>query len=89
MKHLDITVTGKVQGVFYRATTKTIAKQLGITGIVKNQPNGDVFIAAEAESPVLEQFLAWCHQGPEHARVATVTAQEGIIQGYSDFEVVR
>ena len=44
MKHLNIIIKGKVQGVFFRASTKAVADQLGVRGIFKNEPNGDVFI---------------------------------------------
>ena len=49
IKHLDITVKGKVQGVFYRASTKAVADQLGVKGYIRNEPNGDVSIAAEGD----------------------------------------
>ena len=74
-QHLDITVTGKVQGVFYRATAKTVADRLVIKGCVRNETDGNVFIAAEAEATDLEQFLTWCRQGPEAARVSAVTTR--------------
>ena len=89
MQHLDIIVTGKVQGVFFRASTKTIADDMGICGFVRNEPDGNVFIAAEAEPAQLEQFLAWCHQGPRNARVTAVHSQEGSVKGYKTFEVRR
>lgn len=86
-QHLDITVSGKVQGVFYRATAKTVAERLGIKGYVRNEADGNVFIAAEAGAEDLEKFLEWCHQGPEAARVIAVTTREGVLQDYSSFEV--
>ena len=49
MKHLDIIVEGKVQGVFFRAATKAVADQLGVKGFVKNLANGTVYIEAESE----------------------------------------
>jgi acylphosphatase len=64
-KHLDIVVKGTVQGVFYRAATKAVADQLGVKGTIKNEPNGDVSIAAEADSLSLEMFLDWCNEGPQ------------------------
>jgi len=89
IKHLDITVQGKVQGVFYRASTKAVADQLGVKGCVKNMPDGGVFIEAEAESTLMDMFLEWCHEGPERARVTAVESQEGEIKNYRNFEVVK
>ncbi len=87
--HLDITVKGKVQGVFYRASTKAVADQLGIKGYVINQPDGDVFIAAEADKFLMDMFLEWCHEGPENAEVTSVESNEGELKNYRNFEVVK
>ena len=89
MKHLDITVKGKVQGVFYRASTKAVADQLGVKGYVKNEPNGDVSIAAEGDDIALEMFLDWCPEGPEHAKVTSVESNEGELKNYRNFDIVR
>lgn len=89
MKHLDITVKGKVQGVFYRASTKAVADQLGIRGTVKNQPDGDVFIEAEGEPAMLDMFLDWCKEGPENAEVSVIESHEGQLKNYRNFEVLK
>jgi acylphosphatase len=89
MKHLDITVKGKVQGVFYRASTKAVADQLGVKGFIKNEPNGDVFIAAEGDKISLEMFMDWCHEGPQDADVTSVESHEGELKNYRNFEVVK
>lgn len=89
MIHLDITVKGKVQGVFYRASTKAVADQLGIKGSVRNEANGDVFIEAEGDQLSLDMFLDWCKEGPEDAAVTSVESHEGELKNYRNFEVVR
>ena len=88
-KHIDITVKGKVQGVFYRASTKAVADQLGVKGYVSNEANGDVFIAAEGDNVSLEMFLDWCKEGPENAVVSSVESHEGELKNYRNFEVVK
>jgi acylphosphatase len=88
-KHLDIIVKGKVHGVFYRASTKAVADQLGVKGYVRNEPNGDVFIEAEGDDISLDMFLDWCREGPEHAIVNLVESREGELKNYRNFEVVR
>lgn len=89
MQHLDIIVTGKVQGVFFRATAKKVADEIGIHGFVQNEPDGNVFIAAEAEPEKMEQFLSWCRRGPQHAHVTGIQVQEGLVKDYKAFEVRR
>lgn len=88
-KHLDITVKGKVQGVFFRAGAKAVADQLGVKGWVKNLPNGDVYIEAEADDTMMELFLEWCHEGAEHAVVDSVESHAGELKNYRNFEVVK
>ena len=89
MIHLDISVKGKVQGVFSRAATKAVANQLGVKGWVKNESNGDVSIAAEGDSLSVEMFLDWCNEGPEHANVTSVESHEGELKNYRNFEIVK
>lgn len=89
MRHMTIVVTGKVQGVFFRASTKEIADQLGIKGFVKNQPDGSVYIEAEGEKETLRQFIAWCHQGPPRAVVSNVQVSESELQNFERFEIRR
>ncbi|QBQ42579.1 acylphosphatase [Sphingobacterium psychroaquaticum] len=87
MKHLDIVVTGKVQGVYFRATVKAVADQLGVKGFALNQPDGSVYIAAEGDDFALSSLLEFCDEGPERAEVENVTSTEGEIQGFKDFVV--
>lgn len=89
MKHLNITLFGKVQGVFFRAATKAVANQLRIMGFVKNLPNGSVYIEAEGESFELENFIEWCHEGPEHAIVDKVEINPGETKNYRNFEILK
>jgi acylphosphatase len=89
MKHLDITVKGKVQGVFYRASTKAVADQLGVRGSIKNLPDGNVFIEAEADAPTMDMFLDWCNEGPQDADVTSVESHEGELKNYRNFEVMK
>ena len=65
-------ITGRVQGVYYRASTVQQAQILGLSGWVMNCPDGAVEALAEGSKAKLEEFIAWCHQGPRGARVAQV-----------------
>ena len=89
IQHLNITVKGKVQGVFYRASTKAVADQLGVRGLVRNADDGSVYIEAEADAPTMDMFLDWCQEGPERARVESVDSMAGELKNYRNFEVVK
>ncbi len=89
IKHLDITVKGQVQGVFFRAATKAVADQLGIKGFVRNEPEGDVVMAAEGDNMSLDLFLDWCKEGTENAVVTSVESHEGELKNYRNFEVSK
>lgn len=89
MKHLDIKITGKVQGVFFRAMSKAVADQLGIKGSARNVPDGSVFIEAEGDDFSLELFLEFCQKGSDRSVVENVTAIEGELKNYTNFEVLR
>ena len=90
MKHWNIRVRGKVQGVFFRASTKAVADQLGVKGFVLNESDGSVYIEAEGDSFALESLLGFCQEGPEHAEVSQVEYQESDeIKGFRNFEVIK
>lgn len=86
---VSIIVTGKVQGVFYRQSTKEKAAALGITGIVKNQPDGSVFIQATGDAGQLNQLIAWCRQGPPRAEVTGVQVETIEPRAFIGFTVQR
>lgn len=89
METISITVTGKVQGVFYRQCTKEKAQDLGITGTVKNLPDGSVRIVASGTSQQLNQLVAWCRQGPSRAIVAAVEVEKIAPYAFFGFTVQR
>lgn len=89
MKHLNITVSGKVQGVFFRASVKAVADQLGVKGFVKNQKDGSVYIEAEGDEFSLDAFLEFCNEGPEKAIVEKVEVVESDLKNYRNFEVIK
>ncbi len=89
MIHHNIKVTGKVQGVYFRATCKAVADQLGVKGFVRNNNDGSVYIEAEGDEFALESFLEFCHEGPDRAEVDSVDQTEGAFQGFQNFEILR
>lgn len=86
MKHINITVHGLVQGVGFRHAAKQQARFLGLSGFVKNQYNGAVYIEAEGDNSALSQFVQWCKHGPPYARVEKLDVEDGEIKGFSGFE---
>ncbi|HHS95966.1 MAG TPA: acylphosphatase [Phaeodactylibacter sp.] len=88
-KCLQIRVEGKVQGVWYRASTKRKAEELGISGMVKNKSDGSVYIEACGEEAALEKLIEWCKQGPELAKVNWVICEQVAPKDYRGFVIVR
>ena len=90
MKHLSINVIGKVQGVYYRASTKQKADVLGLKGTVMNLPDGSVQIEVVGEEAEINQLIEWCHDGPERAEVEKVICQAANDNPtYQDFSIIR
>jgi acylphosphatase len=85
--HRNIRVSGRVQGVGFRYNAREAAFHYGINGYIRNQSNGDVYIEAEGIRENVDQFIAWCRQGPPRARVDAVDVTEGEVRGFREFLV--
>jgi acylphosphatase len=74
-----LAITGVVQGVWYRESMRQEAERLGITGWVRNRPDGSVEALVQGSASAVEAMQRWAHRGPEQARVERVeaTAAEG------------
>jgi len=82
-------VYGIVQGVFFRYNTKLEAIRLGLTGTVRNLPDGSVEVIAEGPHKRLEELLSFLHRGPDPAVVERVEARwEEPSRAYPDFRIV-
>jgi acylphosphatase len=83
-----VIVTGKVQGVFYRAETASKAKQLSLTGWVRNLPDGRVEAIFEGEEADVQRIIDFCRRGPPNAYVVEVNVRRQGWKGeFDDFEV--
>ena len=69
-------VSGSVQGVFYRSSTREQALSLGVAGYAKNRPDGCVDVLASGSADALDALERWLHQGPSAARVAAVSRED-------------
>jgi acylphosphatase len=88
IKHYNLRIHGRVQGVGYRFSARNMAKNWGIKGFVRNEPDGSVYIEAEGEEKNLVMFLAWCKKGPSMSYVTDMTWEEGKIRPFpSSFSV--
>lgn len=86
-------VSGKVQGVFYRKYTQRVGSALGLTGWVRNLPNGEVEILAEGTATELDAIQRWCYTGSPKSKVTAVnlvpsTRTDGT-RKYQSFDVLR
>ena len=88
MEHWNFRVSGKVQGVFFRASTKEQAIALGINGIVRNEPDGSVFVEAESSRENLTELKIWLEKGPPFSRVDKLDIEEEEeLKGYTEFVI--
>ncbi len=88
IKRVTIIVHGRVQGVFYRESTKRKARVLGLSGTVQNQPDGTVKIMAQGPQEALDNLIRWAHDGPPASVVNDVrTSYIEPDPGLSGFEV--
>jgi acylphosphatase len=84
---VELTVTGRVQGVNFRYYTEREAGRLGVAGWVRNEPDGSVACHVEGDPDAVDALVAWCRQGPPAARVARVDVHPARDQGLSSFAV--
>jgi acylphosphatase len=89
MKTIHLLIKGKVQGVFYRATAKKVAEQLGINGWIKNTKEGNVEVIVTGNEERLNEFLNWCKQGPKDAKVKDITVTTKSPDAFNGFSIVR
>ena len=80
-------VIGRVQGVFYRASTREQALALGITGKANNRPDGSVEVLASGSAQALDALERWLRKGPPMAAVATVGREDLPEQGLRGFQI--
>ncbi len=85
---VHLTIEGRVQGVFFRATAQEQAIRLGLKGWVRNCPEGSVEVMAEGERNKIEALVNWCHHGPPGAHVHNVRLQwEDFQDEFQDFRI--
>ncbi|MBO9681839.1 MAG: acylphosphatase [Flavisolibacter sp.] len=89
MPTVHLIIKGRVQGVFFRATAKDVADEIGVRGWVKNTEEGDVEIVASGTDEQLQKFMSWCKRGPRKAIVTGLAATPMPDEDFNNFTVVR
>lgn len=87
-KCVRVTITGKVQGVFYRAHTRKAATEYGISGYVKNCPNGSVEAVFQSNQKNIDQMIEWCRTGSPGSMVIDVLVEKlPDLSNFQTFEI--
>ena len=89
MKCAHLIVSGRVQGVFFRANVKDKAVQLGLKGYAKNLENGDVEIVAEGNEGRIKELVDFIKKGPGIASVKGIQITHKVPENFKNFEIVR
>jgi len=85
---VHVVISGRVQGVWFRANTKQKAEQLGVTGWVKNTADGKVEAIFEGDKKHIQEMIDWCHQGPPSAQIEQVEiTEQSLSNGFDGFSI--
>jgi len=87
LKRVHVIISGRVQGVFFRARTKTMADSLNLKGWVRNMPDGSVEAVFEGSGLAVNEAVEWCRKGPSHAIVTNLVETEEPYKG--EFGIFR
>lgn len=87
MRRVRVTVSGRVQGVFYRATCARLARERGLAGAVRNLPDGRVEAVFEGPDEAVQEMIDWSRRGPDLARVDEAEVLDEQPQGATGFRV--
>jgi acylphosphatase len=82
-----VLISGDVQGVFFRETTRRLATESGVNGWIRNRTDGRVEAVFEGPADNVERLVAWTHRGPRGAAVTNVAVQDEQPEGLTGFDV--
>jgi len=86
--NVHVLISGRVQGVFFRASTKQKAEQLGLKGWVRNTSDGNVEAIFEGPEDVINEMIEWCHRGPPLSKVTNVEIKkQKATNAFEDFSI--
>jgi acylphosphatase len=81
-----VLISGRVQGVFFRDTARRRAEAAGVSGWIRNTPDGSVEAVFEGDAAAVEELVEFCRRGPSRAKVTSVDVEEEEPEGLSGFE---
>ena len=85
---MHLIIEGRVQGVWFRESTRREAASLGVSGWVRNRPEGTVEVVAEGMEEKVKKLVSWCHHGPPSALVRKVhEKEEGWVGEFDGFDI--
>jgi len=85
---VHVIISGRVQGVWFRASTKQKAEELGLTGWVRNTSDGNVEAVFEGEDNLVKEMISWCHHGPVLSKVKKVeVTKQNVTNAFDNFSV--
>ena len=87
MKRVHVFISGRVQGVWFRAHTREKAEELGLSGWVRNLHDGRVEAVFEGEDKEVDEMVKWCHRGPPLSRVEKVDVEYEPPKGETGFAI--
>ena len=85
--NVHVIISGQVQGVWFRASTKQKAQELGLTGWVRNTNDGAVEAIFEGEEEIVNKMIDWCYNGPPLAKVENIKLKKQQTIGFNNFEI--
>jgi len=85
VRAVRVVVSGRVQGIGFRAAAQRRASLLGVSGWVRNLSDGSVEVHAEGDDEIVGEFLAWCRMGPGAARVDEISVVDTVVEDLSGF----
>ena len=83
-----IRIEGRVQGVFFRDSIRSLASRLGVYGWVRNLPDGAVLAHLEGSPEPVGKVIDFCHEGPPAARVDRILVEDAEVYGHTDFRIL-
>lgn len=89
MRRVRVSISGHVQGVFFRTSCADLAESLRLSGWIRNVPGGDVEAVFEGPAPAVARMLTWCREGPPLARVDRVLSEDEAPTGEAGFRIVH
>jgi acylphosphatase len=89
MRTVHLVIKGKVQGVYYRASARDVAREVGVTGWIKNMTDGNVEALVSGPEERVEKFIEWCRKGPKSAEVSEVIVNDSKEKPLTDFRITK